>query len=324
MTSWHLVLHLLIRWLDFLGLALLLGGVAFHEVVWRGGGAGPEAAWHGRGQRLLRWVLALVSLMTVVDLGFRARMMNSSMPLDALLPVVVIRTHVGHVWLFRLGLLAVLWLLLGRRDPKGRPARVGAAAAALGLGLAVALSGHAADRGNITLAVLADWLHVMATTVWAGGLLWLRFLLPRLDARLAAGTLRRFSRVAAISVGVLVATGLATAFQQVAAPSALVTTSYGRTLALKIVLVSAMVGLGGLARFYLLPALTGRHTVLSRAVTRVVEAAAGRVQSAAVLRRGRLLIGIEAAIGLAVLLCAAVLTQTPPPRSAMMPPPHMH
>ena len=32
-------------------------------------------------------------------------------------------------------------------------------------------SGHAADWGDLTFSELIDWLHLMASTLWGGGLL---------------------------------------------------------------------------------------------------------------------------------------------------------
>lgn len=329
MTPPHLTLHLLVRWLDFLGVAVLIGGVAFRSMIMR-----PSlvaVAW-GPPRRLFGGALVLVGLTSVVDLTLRARMMSPTMAPATLLPLVLRSTHLGHVWLFKAGLLVALWWVVSslwtQADTGPRWLRMAVSlTVAVGLGLAVALTGHAADRGNVTVAVMADWLHVVATAVWAGGLLWLRLLLPRLDARAAAEALRRFSRVAATCVGVLVATGLVNAFQQVASPAALVATSYGRALMVKVVLVAAMVGLGSLTRFYVIPGLTGRAGRFSSAVTRGVTAIMGQGHgSAALLRRGLLWIGFECLIGLAVLWCAAILTQVPPPRAAMMltPPSHMH
>ena len=265
----------------------------------------------------------------MVDLRLRARMMSPTMGLAPLLSLVIQRTHVGHVWLFKVSLLSVLWWLatgLWTSSRERRRRAVGLAAAA-GLGLAQALSGHAADQGNITPAVLVDWLHVMATAAWFGGLIWLRLFLPGVGEAVAAEALRRFSRVAAACVGLLVVTGLATAFQQVARPEALLTTVYGKTLVLKVVLVAGMVGLGGVTRLYVIPGLTGltKPGLLARLVGRRVTALFGETRGPALVRRGLFLIGLECLIGFVVLWCAAGLTQVPPPRAAMMlSPPHIH
>lgn len=335
MTTSHLVVHTAARWLDFLGIALLVGAVAFRYLAWRGregggGGLGVTAA-----PRLLMGAVVLVSLTSMVDLGLRARMMSPTMDFGTLLPLVLRGTHLGHVWLFKVGCLMALWgvttgLWTGRRA--GAIRAVSAVAAAAGLGLAQALSGHAADQGNVTVAVLTDWIHVMATAAWFGGLIWLRLLLPALPVgdhsphSLVVETLRRFSRMAAASVGLLVLTGAINAVFQVAAPALLLTTAYGRTLVVKVALVAGMAVLGGLTRFYVIPGLTGPARPFSSAVTRGVTAVIGQGNGpAALIRRGLLFIGIECALGVVVLWCAAALTQFPPPRAAMtLGPPHVH
>jgi copper transport protein len=110
-----------------------------------------------------------------------------------------------------------------------------------------------------------------------------------------------FSVLIVISVTVLVVTGLYGAGRQVPEPGQLLSTSYGRTLLLKIALLAVVGGLG-LANSAL---LHGRR--LDRA-GRLVRAPGGAAPS-------RRLIMAEASVGAVLLAAAGLLAETAPPRT---------
>jgi copper transport protein len=112
------------------------------------------------------------------------------------------------------------------------------------------------------------------------------------DRLLAA--LNRFSGLAVAVVGLLVATGLALAIVQLGSLEAINTTAYGRILALKLILVSALVGLAALNRYRLTPAV-----------------AADPRDRGALVRS----IGGEAVLALGILGLVAGWRFTPPPRT---------
>jgi copper transport protein len=144
---------------------------------------------------------------------------------------------------------AALWLeglLEGRR-----PAWVGWV---LGLTLLVTatLTSHSSARPGV-LGPIADLVHQLSAGVWAGGLVLLVVSLLALwrspvpgpaRSRLAAEWVARFSGVAAASVGVLLASGLVLAVQQVPSWAGLLLTEYGQTLVVKLLIVFAALGLG--------------------------------------------------------------------------------
>ncbi len=124
------------------------------------------------------------------------------------------------------------------------------------------IAGHAGDPGHGVVVVIIDALHVTAAAVWIGGLAQLVWVTPHAtrgltgdeqrDTRTAVVT--RFSALALGAVVVLSLTGGARALWEVDAVSQLWSTSYGRLLVLKTVLLIVLVALGyrnrrGLARF---------------------------------------------------------------------------
>jgi copper transport protein len=116
------------------------------------------------------------------------------------------------------------------------------------------LAGHALDRGRPVLEPAVDFLHVAAASVWLGGLVALGLALMRSGDR--APMLRRFSNVALVSVAVLAATGVLGAFAELRSLDQLWSTGYGRLLIVKTVLLTALVTIGWLNRYRLVPRLS--------------------------------------------------------------------
>jgi copper transport protein len=191
---------------------------------------------------------------------------------------------------------------------RGWLAAVGLTAAAA-MGLQV-LAGHAAAPSTLRpVNLLAQWLHLLAAGVWAGGLVGLLAGLlrhphqaPQSDTTTADGAVDRvqavlrFSRLALPVVGVLAATGLDRALGLAGGWSGLTRTSFGRILDLKLLLFAGLLALAARNRYRLLPALAGP---------------AGRLST---LRRS---VTAEIALVAAVLLAAALLTQLPPGKFAL-------
>jgi copper transport protein len=124
------------------------------------------------------------------------------------------------------------------------------ALALAGVGLSLAMSGHAATAPPQELMRPAMFLHGIGVAFWLGALVPLAVLVwPPQDAPLAA--LNRFSRMAIPAVGLLLLAGLALAIVQLESFEALVETKYGLILSIKLLLVAALLGLAALNRFRL-------------------------------------------------------------------------
>jgi putative copper export protein len=306
------------RWLLYCGLALLLGAAASGLVVYD--------------RRLLagaRPLLVVGAGLSVV--GVVARVAAERAAVGAsLADLVASDTGRNLAWLAA-GVLAnatAAGLLAARLQQPDDPDRAAMAdtrqarpgggvgrgwLAAVGLTAAAAmglqvLAGHAAAPSGLRpVNLLAQWLHLLAAGLWAGGLVWLLAgLLPRQAPPAATTTadatpdrvqaVIRFSRLALPVVGVLAASGLIRALDLAGGWSGLTETGFGRVLDLKALLFAGLLVLAARNRYRLLPALAGPQ---------------GRLGA---LRRS-----VTAEIGLvaAVLLAAALLTQLPPGKFAL-------
>jgi putative copper export protein len=174
-------------------------------------------------------------------------------------------------------------------------------------------TGHAAAAiKDFRLAVVTDWLHLVAGAFWVGGLFHLalitRPVLQRLDrpkrARALHQLVRLFTRVAVPTVVVLVLAGLYNTWVHVDNFGALWSTAYGRTLLLKLLLVVLMLVLGGVNNFH-----------FGKKAMRLSETEAigsGDDTQRKLEREFNRSVFVEAVIGVAVLLVTAILVfQTP-------------
>jgi copper transport protein len=219
--------------------------------------------------------------------------------------------HSLHAYLFtdtageaRVATLAALLVAVGlaaRRAPGRASLFVVAALAAL------SLSGHANSAHPRALAVASDLVHLLAASVWLGGIaqiagVWLPRV-RRLDepARRAVmgSVIVRFGRIALPAFLTLAVAGVVNAVIELDSLSALWQDGYGRVLIVKIALVGSIALASYLHAIRIRPRLLASNTDLPRRLER---------------RLWRLLAS-EPLLGAGVALAAAVLVAFPPPRS---------
>jgi copper transport protein len=153
-----------------------------------------------------------------------------------------------------IAIVAMALAMISLLDIPGTTKRVLAAAAILGVGISLAASGHASTAQPQWLTRPMVFLHGAGVTFWIGALVPLAVMARRREASLLV-ILNRFSRVAVPVVAAIALTGLALAFVQLVGVRALIATSYGLILSVKLVLVVALLGLAALNRFRLTPRL---------------------------------------------------------------------
>ena len=112
-----------------------------------------------------------------------------------------------------------------------------------------AVSGHATSEHPRWLATTSDSLHLLAMSAWVGGLAYLLIaLLPRREPDELRRALPVFSWVAYVSVATLAITGTYQAWLGVGSWRALVVTTYGQLVLVKIALFLALIAIGNLSR----------------------------------------------------------------------------
>ena len=139
-------------------------------------------------------------------------------------------------------------------DISGGTKRVLSAAAILGVGVALAASGHASTAQPQWLTRPMVFLHGVGVAFWIGALAPLVAMSKRPTTSLLV-ILNRFSRVAMPVVAAIALTGLGLAVVQLESVRALIATSYGLILSVKLALVVVILALAALNRFRLTPAL---------------------------------------------------------------------
>ncbi|TKB15591.1 MAG: copper resistance protein CopC [Mesorhizobium sp.] len=273
------------KFLLYAGLFLGVGG-AF-SLAWL-----AEDRWCGR-----RFVIAalLCGLAAApVSLGFQG--------LDALgaplarftAPVVwktALETSIG--WTVLVALVALGLALLSLVGPRASR-KLLALAGLVGVGAALAASGHASAAEPQWLTRPLVFLHSTAIAFWAGALAPLGLALRYQPAE-AKFFLRRFSRAILPVVAVLAASGIVLAIIQVQTPAALINTAYGRLLLLKLALLLFLFTLASVNRWTLTAPAEAGDTEVQRRLVRSI--------------------GIETLIVLAVFGVAAGWRFTPPPRA---------
>jgi putative copper resistance protein D len=175
---------------------------------------------------------------------------------------VLADTRFGWICFVRLVLAVLLGLLVLAPAQRVGPFIVAAAFLAL-----PAFASHAGatpgPRGDVH--VVSDAVHLLSAGGWLGGLPAFAAVLWTASRRRKPGwydftitVTRRFSWIAATSVGALLATGILNSWNLLDGPRDLWTTDYGRLIGFKIALLAAMVGFAAVNKFHLTPRLPAR------------------------------------------------------------------
>jgi copper transport protein len=288
-----------VRTLDYLSIALMIGGLAFLYVAWLPvllALAGDEPRWRSasavfasRLQRLLAFAVLLgllVSVLGVLLQGASAAGVSLWSSLKSSILQSTIESRFGEVW----GLRALDWIVLGLAMLVARAARartvpvLGAGVHGAGpvrlrraqpivtallvlgcayLAITPALAGHPSIESPRGVFFPSDVLHVLAASVWVGGIAALLLVLPgatrRLEgaerSRLLLATLVRFSPLALACVVTIAITGVIQAYIDVRTLAGLFHTTYGALIIVKVGLLLALVGLGWVNRERVIPLL---------------------------------------------------------------------
>lgn len=227
------------RWLVFVGVALLVGVVGFVLLVWSGALASRRTRrliWSGW------WILTLATVASFLLEGPYGAGLGFSALWKPTVIDDVLGTHFGHVLVVRgvlLAIAAVLVRALVERATPSPPRALSAALAAVGAGvlLTISLAGHADVGVFVPLALIADWVHLLAMSLWLGGLVVLAVVvLAGHDLDVTRRVVPRFSQLALLCVWALILSGSYQTWRQVGGWQALRQTDFGQLLTIKLII----------------------------------------------------------------------------------------
>ncbi|MER9181071.1 copper resistance CopC/CopD family protein [Mesorhizobium sp. M0482] len=278
--------------------AIWIGKVFLYIGLFFGVGGAFAQAWLAQGgrsgQNLVVAAILCGLAAALLSLGFQG-LDALGAPLARLAQPVIWQTGLGTSFGWTV-LIALMALGLGQLSLVVPPADAKplALAGLVGVGAALAASGHASAAEPQWLTRPMVFLHATGIAIWSGALAPLGLALKRQPDK-AGPLLRRFSRAILFVVAVLAAAGIVLAVIQVQTPSALVHTAYGRLLLLKLVLLVLLFTLAAVNRFKLTAPAEAGETEVQRRLARSI--------------------AIEVLIVLAIFGVAAGWRFTPPPRA---------
>ena len=280
------------RWGLFAALALLIGPLTLRLLVLRGPVPGQlEHRFH---------LVSVIAAFLVIDVGIAAFVLRASNALQ--LPFVDLpygdlqpfaeKTRFGIAFLVMtigFGIVAAL-LLVGWVFDR-LELRIPALLLSVALLSGLSLSGHQGTEPNASwISELADWLHLVAASVWVGGVATLAFLVWPLAPSLRRTAFVGFARIAVVLVAVMVLAGGYLALVRLPELSDLWETLYGQLLLMKVAVVGIALVWGAVHHFVVRPRLeAGEDPDVHPS-----------------------LVG-EAIVAFSVLLAAAILTNVAPP-----------
>ncbi|MCP4358156.1 MAG: c-type cytochrome [Chloroflexi bacterium] len=307
------------RWLTVTAVSLLMGLFVFRLLVWN-----PIL----RGEELDSEEEALD--LKVARLGLRIGMIAIAFIAIALILIFIdqnqaydllagnnlgiwFNSRFGAMWILRFILAALMLFLLlifvdvddGRAALRGWVWWVGALLTFV-LALSVSLVSHSAALAeNSNQAVLVDFAHLLAATMWVGGLLFLALTLwlarsfdPENRTWLYLTLILNFSGLAAIAVGILLVSGVFLAWAHVGTWTKLVGTAYGLALLAKLGVALLTFLIAGLNLWLIKPRL-------NRAYEQPDDP-----KSAAAVRHFRILVTVELLVVLVILFITGILTDS--------------
>jgi copper transport protein len=281
-------LQSLVRWLAYLALMTLFGGFAFALSVMEP--ALKTARNLSDAEKLQAFGIArkkfiglsYLSLSLIFLSALAALILQTSTVLEINLAQslnpsnlwkVLTQTAYGVPWFLQIAAalaVFVVVVLIGKRKNDASPEAAFGGKPLFWTGLifsalllaTLSLTGHArAAQKDYAFAVASDWLHLVAAGVWVGGIFQLALVLPKAAGALSsparisllARVIARFSALAVAATALLALTGIYNSWIHLTSVRDLITTPYGITLTVKIILFLLMMPLGAFNRFFIRP-----------------------------------------------------------------------
>jgi copper transport protein len=288
----------LVRWLlrysSYLAIMAVVGILLTSAYVWAGAGTHPLSRQILSGGLIATAVLAFLQLLVIGSDISGETLWASSGSIDA-----AISTDAGMALAIRIAIAIAMWLVLFQYRIDD-PDVYWTAAALPGLGLLAtwAFAGHSSSMRWPEIGVITDVVHHAAAAAWIGGLAIVGWIvIPTATPDVLVTAVRRFSRVAAVSVAVLVVTGLIQTVRLVGNPTNLLDADHGRYLLAKLVVLAVMLAIANINRRRIDSRLDDPSTINRHL---------GSIRKAVVA---------EFAIGLAIVAITAAMVVSPPSTS---------
>ena len=237
-----------IRWVTYLGVVLLIGGIGLLQAV-RTDRLSPRSTLALMGG----WVFAaLGTLEGLIAYGPHISGLKIYEAVDLSLLLETLTTQYGKMQLARLVLLGIIGALIAVIQFRGTWWwKFGAWASLVGITLTLSLAGHPVATNPVALSIGLDMLHMLAVSLWVGPLLIIvydRNMWLATNESTSAPSLRWFSRTAGFAVPVIVVTGVIQAWLILDGFGQILESRYGRTLIVKVCLVVVLIALGAVSR----------------------------------------------------------------------------
>ncbi len=287
-----------VRWLNLLSLALLVGGIGFQVFVWTP--AHPLGSSRGGVDsiRLIRVGWGCLGLTTILILLLQVSIVADVSFIEAIthptLKNIISHTYFGELWVIRVFLWGFLGLLLALAS-QARYADWLVLLLGAGILWTQSAFSHASSAPDKTASITADWLHLVGMVLWLGGLIHFVYVfrhIPNLGKFVAY-----FSNYARLMVLLLILTGIYAAWLQVGSIEALTDTPYGQALLIKLLLFLPLLAVAGINLIFTQRGLAKNEFIWQ-----------GRLRS---------LIGVEIALVVGIVLAVGVMTAISPAKTVL-------
>lgn len=290
------------RFPGLVGQTIALGAVIASMFVWGtqrkdiiADMTGIEKFFHSKFMSLVGFGLIIVFASNILMLTVQTLRLETS-ALDAL------QTSFGMTWIIRMAVtiaLLAVWFWMERMKKISFKNQIPLLILTLILIGTTTMMGHGMASGQAP-AVVLDYIHNLVAAIWIGGIIFFAFtLLPsfgRLDEnireKMSLAAIPRFSIMIVIALGVVIITGPILMWLLESDVHMITESTYGKLIILKILLASAMIGIGGYHQF----------GIQKKAEKNIKS---GKISVNKRLKRA---LKAEAALGIVLLLVVALLT----------------
>ena len=286
----------LARWLGLVGVLLLTGGIV--AFLWLPIPAAATLDLRVHLYRVAQTATVLIVVSGVYRLVNDAMAIAGTLSLSGALGEPLLRvlsvSHDGHDLILRVTGAAFLLIQLKPQRPIERDGLIAILSVLL---LGPVLTTHGLNLGAI--GSLVSLVHIVSASVWVGGLAFFGALYLPVIHRVAPDVVTtgalRFSRLALVTIITLVATGVTQAYFYVGTLSALLGPVYGRTLLIKLIILTPLLLTAAVNRWRIVPRLAGASGMWAPLT---------------------LLVRVETALALTVVLVAAAVAISQPATEA--------